>query len=285
MNLPEFTLADYRAAADFIRGRTARRPAIGIILGSGLGDFVSAIHSPDVIAYADIPNWPHSKVVGHGNRLVIGELEGQTILALQGRAHYYEGWTMAQITFPVRVMQVFGIKTLIVTNAAGGINKEFQAGDLMLIRDHINLLGMGGMNPLRGPNDETLGPRFPDMSKAYDPQLRALARSVAAEKRITLREGVYAGLSGPNFESPAEIRFLRAIGADAVGMSTVSEVTVARHGGLRVLGFSGISNTTIDSEDAEAQTTHEEVLEAGKQIVPNLIAVLRGVLRGMPSQA
>jgi purine-nucleoside phosphorylase len=278
MNSPEFTLADYQAAADVIQKRTAHRPTIGIILGSGLGSFADSAESADSIPYADIPGWPHSQVVGHGNRLIVGFLERKAVLVQQGRSHFYEGWSMAQATFPIRVMQILGLKTLIVTNAAGGLNMNFRAGDLMLITDHINLPGMTGHNPLMGPNDEQLGPRFPPMTVAYDLELRALARRVATAHGITLREGVYVGLSGPSFETPAEIRMLRGWGADAVGMSTVSEVTVARHAGMRVLGFSGISNVCIDNQQSDQVVSHEEVLDVGKKIVPNLIAILRGVL-------
>jgi purine-nucleoside phosphorylase len=187
---------------------------------------------------------------------------------------------MAEITFPVRVMQVLGIERLIVTNAAGGLNPEFSAGDVMLITDHINLIGMGGLNPLRGPNLEEFGPRFPDMSEPYDPHMRALAGQVAAKASVPLREGVYVCLAGPSFETRADLRFLRLIGADAVGMSTVPEVTIARHGGTRVLGLSGISNVA-PVEGAVVETTHEEVLEAGRVLVPRLEAVIRGVLRAL----
>jgi purine-nucleoside phosphorylase len=198
------------------------------------------------------------------------------VLALQGRVHYYEGYSMGQVVLPVRVMQRLGIDTLIVTNAAGAVNPAFEPGDLMLITDHVNLIGMAGLNPLRGPNLDTFGVRFPDMSQAYDRSLLALARQVASEAGLPLQEGVYVALSGPSFETPADLRFLRLIGADAVGMSTVPEVTTARHGGVRVLGISGISNKA--NLDGNTLTTHEEVLEAGKQLVPKLIVVVRGVL-------
>jgi purine-nucleoside phosphorylase len=186
---------------------------------------------------------------------------------------------MAEITFPVRVMQLLGIETLIVTNAAGGLNPAFCPGDVMLITDHINLIGMAGLNPLRGPNLDDFGPRFPDMSEAYDAQLRALAKQVAAEADVPLREGVYTCLAGPSFETPADVRFLRAIGADAVGMSTVPEVTIARHGGTAVLGLSGISNVLPVEGAPLAETTHEEVLEAGRTLAPRLETIVRGVLR------
>jgi purine-nucleoside phosphorylase len=186
---------------------------------------------------------------------------------------------MAEIGFPVRVLQVLGIEILVITNAAGGLNAEFRAGDPMLITDHINLIGMSGLNPLRGPNLDDLGPRFPDMSRAYDPELRTLARQVAREAGVVLREGVYICLAGPSFETPADLRFLRVIGADAVGMSTVPEATVARHGGTRVLGLSGISNVLPVEGAPPVETTHEEVLEAGRMLVPRLEAIIRGVLR------
>jgi purine-nucleoside phosphorylase len=198
-------------------------------------------------------------------------------MIMQGRVHFYEGYTMAQVVLPVRVMQRLGVGTLVVTNAAGGVNPDFQPGDVMLITDHLNFLGMMGSNPLMGPNYDELGPRFPDMSQAYDRQLAQLARQAAAEAKIPLREGVYAGLSGPSFEGPADLRFLRLAGADSVGMSTVHEVIVARHGGMRVLGFSGISNKA--NLDGSTVTTHEEVIEAGKTIGPKVERLITGVLR------
>jgi purine-nucleoside phosphorylase len=198
---------------------------------------------------------------------------------MQGRAHYYEGYSMAQVTFPVRVMQRLGIEILIVTNAAGAINPDFMPGDVMLITDHLNLAGMAGLNPLIGPNLDELGPRFPDMSQAYDRLLCKLARKVAEDNKLLLREGVYVGLSGPSFESPADLRFLHMAGADSVGMSTVPEVIVARHGGTRVLGFSGISNKA--NLDGNTITSHEEVLESGSILVPKLETLIRGVLRGL----
>ena len=220
-------------------------------------------------------------MTGHVGRLVLGRLEGRTVAVMQGRAHYYEGYSMAETTFPVRLMQVLGVDTLFVTNAAGGLDPEFRAGDLMLITDHINLIGMGGLNPLRGPNLDEFGPRFPDMSQPYDPHLQALAKRAAAAAGVPLREGVYVSLAGPSFESPADVRFLRVIGADAVSMSTVPEVIVARHGGMRVLGISGISNVLPVEGAPPAETTHEEVLEAGRNLIPRLEAVVRGVLRDL----
>jgi purine-nucleoside phosphorylase len=237
------------------------------------------VEQAQYVSYAELPGWPVSTVHGHQGRLVIGKLEGQAVIVMQGRAHYYEGYSMQQIGLPVRVMQRLGIQTLIVTNAAGAVNPNFQPGELMLITDHLNLIGMAGLNPLRGPNLDEFGPRFPDMSQPYDRPLCTLARRVAQEEALTLHEGVYASLAGPSFESPADLRFLRLSGVDAVGMSTVPEVIVARHAGTRVLGISGISNKA--NLDGSTITTHEEVLEAGHKIVPQLLTLIRSVLRLM----
>jgi purine-nucleoside phosphorylase len=271
------TLEQIDATTDAIRVRLPETPRVGLILGSGLGGLAESVGESVVIPYAELPNWPVSTVPGHHGQLVIGRLEDQNVLVMQGRTHFYEGYSMAQITLPVRVMQRLGIEIIIVTNAAGGVNPNFQPGELMLITDHLNMIGMAGSSPLRGPNLDVFGPRFPDMSQAYDRELSALARKVAQENGIVLHEGVYAGLAGPSFETPADLRFLRGIGVDAVGMSTVPEVTVARHGGTRVLGVSGISNKA--NLDGNTVTTHEEVLEAGKKIVPQLTGLLRGVLQ------
>ncbi len=260
-----------------LRERTPLAPRVAIILGSGLNGLAESVQEPVIVPFGELPYWPVSTVQGHAGRLVLGRLEGQPVFVMQGRVHFYEGYSMAQVTLPVRVMQRLGIETLIVTNAAGGVNPDYAPGDVMLILDHLNFVGMAGFNPLFGPNLDEFGPRFPDMSQAYDRQLRDLARRVASENGILLREGVYVGLSGPSFETPADLRFLRNAGADAVGMSTVPEVTVARHGGMRVLGFSGISNKA--NLDGSTETTHEEVLEAGKLLVPKLETLVRGVLR------
>ncbi len=273
-----YTRQEYEAARDVIQGRSSYRPQIGLILGSGLNPLAEAVKDADRISYADIPHFPRPTVEGHVGQLVLGRLQGADVAIMQGRAHFYEGYPIQQVVFPVRVMQVLGIKTLIVTNAAGGLNPNFQAGELMLIADHLNLMGMTGNNPLFGPNDESFGPRFPDMSQAYDPELRRIAREVAREHDIPLHEGVYASLSGPSFETPAEIRFLRNAGADAVGMSTAPEVIVARHGGTQVLGVSGISNLLLAEALPGSKTTHEEVLAAGQQIVPRLTKLICGVL-------
>jgi purine-nucleoside phosphorylase len=273
------TLQQIDQAADFIREHTSYRPRVGMILGSGLNALADSVANPTVIPYGEIPNWPVSTVHGHAGRLVIGELEGQTVFVMQGRIHYYEGYSMSQITLPVRVMLRLGLEMMFVTNAAGGVNPDFVPGDVMLITDHLNLIGMTGANPLMGPNIDELGPRFPDMSQAYDRQLMDLARQVASKEGITLREGIYCALSGPSFEGPADLRFLRLAGTDAVGMSTVPEVIVARHGGLRVMGLSGISNKA--NLDGSTVTTHEEVIEAGKLITPKMEKIIRGVLRAL----
>jgi purine-nucleoside phosphorylase len=261
----------------FIRSRVEYQPRMAMILGSGLGDLARAVEQAIVIPYDQIPGWPVATVMGHKGSLVVGKMEGQEVLVMQGRVHYYEGYNMAQVTLPVRVLKQLGVDSLIVTNAAGAVNPDYEPGDLMLIQDHLNLIGMAGLNPLRGPNLDEFGPRFPDMSQAYDRQFGVLARQIADEKKITLREGVYVCLSGPSFETPADLRFLRMIGADAVGMSTVPEVTVARHSGMRVLGISGISNKA--NLDGNTLTTHDEVLEAGKKIVPKLTMLIREMLK------
>jgi purine-nucleoside phosphorylase len=274
-----YTRADYDAAIAAIRRHTDLTPTIGLVLGSGLGGLADQLENSVAIPYDDIPGWPRSTVVGHHGRLVIGYLEGQLVLVQQGRAHFYEGYTMEQVVFPIRVMHFMGIKTLILTNAAGGLNPNFQAGDIMSLNDHINLLGMSGNNPLFGPNDDSLGPRFLGMSHTYDRQLRQLAREAAEEEGITLHEGVYICISGPTFETPAENRMLRGFGGDAVGMSTAPEVIAARHVGMRVMAFSSITNESIMDLDSESDTNHEEVLETGLVIVPRLTAILKGVLR------
>ena len=276
-----FTRKQIEEAVAVVRAHTLRRPRVGLVLGSGLGALAEAVERADVIPYSDIPYFPPATVEGHAGRLVIGALEGQSVIVMQGRSHYYEGCSMQQVTLPVRVMQLLGVEILIVTNAAGGLSPEFRPGDLMLIADHINLIGMAGLSPLRGPNDPTLGPRFPDMSQAYDAGLRELALRVAAERNIKLHQGVYICLAGPSFETPADLRFLRKIGADAVGMSTVPEVTVARHGGIKVLGVSGISNVAAIEPGSAPPTTHEEVLQAGPVIVPKLMTLIRGVLKAL----
>ncbi len=270
------TLEMIDRAVEVIRSKTNQKPKIGLILGSGLGDLAESVKPADFIDYGDIPNWPRSTIQGHKGRLVIGDLESKPVLIMQGRAHYYEGYPMPMVGFPIRVMIRLGIEYLIVTNAAGAVNPDYMPGDLMLINDHLSMIGMFGLNPLRGPNIDEFGERFPDMSRAYDPELLDFAKEAAAEKNLHVREGVYVCLSGPSFETPADLRFLHTAGADAVGMSTVPEVIVAHHGGIRVLGISGISNKA--NLNGSNVTTHEEVLEAGKVLMPKLDAVIRGVL-------
>jgi purine-nucleoside phosphorylase len=272
-----FNIEQIDQTVNAILARTLYRPHVAIILGSGLNDFADSVQNADRFPFNTLANFPVSTVQGHIGQLVIGELEGQIVFVMQGRVHFYEGYSMAQVTLPVRVMQRLGVEILIVTNAAGGVHPDFEPGDVMLITDNLNLMGMSGLNPLMGPNLDEIGPRFPDMSQVYDRSLSDMARKVAKENNITLREGVYAGLSGPSFESPADLRFLRMAGADAVGMSTVPEVIVARHGGMRVLGLSGISNKA--NLDGSTITTHEEVMEAGTIITPKVETIIRGVLR------
>jgi purine-nucleoside phosphorylase len=273
------TLQQIDQAADAIRERISNRPRVGMILGSGLNSLADSVQEAEIVPYGELPNWPVSTVHGHAGRLVVGELEGQPVFVMQGRIHFYEGYSMSQITLPVRVMLRLGLEMMFVTNAAGGVNPNFIPGDVMLIADNLNLIGMMGANPLMGPNIDELGPRFPDMSQSYDRELMANAKQVASDENISLREGIYCALSGPSFEGPADLRFLRMAGADAVGMSTVPEVIVARHGGMRVLGLSGISNKA--NLDGSTVTTHEEVIEAGKVIAPKMEKIVRGVLRSL----
>ena len=261
------------AAAAVIRGQFAARPDVAIILGTGLGRLASEIDSAATIEYADIPGFPLSTVESHHGRLLCGTLGGKTVVAMQGRFHRYEGYTLQQVTFPVRVMRALGAETLIVSNACGGMNPLWNAGELMLIADHINLLGD---SPLIGPNDDRLGPRFPDLSAPYDAALRVVARAVAAEQGIALREGVYVAVAGPNLETRAEYRFLRAIGADVVGMSTVPEVLVALHAGMRVLGLSIVTDMCLP--DALEPATVEKIIGVANRAEPPLTRVVRGVL-------
>jgi purine-nucleoside phosphorylase len=274
-----FTIAEIDKVTSLVRTRIEFQPRVGIILGSGLGSMADSVEQAMIINTAEIPLWPVSTVPGHNGRLVAGIMENIPVLIMQGRAHYYEGYSMAQVGLPVRVMSRLGVDVLIVTNAAGAVNPDYEPGDLMIITDHLNLIGMAGLTPLRGPNLDEFGPRFPDMGRAYDRALITVAKQVACEAGINVRQGVYICLAGPSFETPADLRFLRLAGADAVGMSTVPEVTTARHSGMRVLGISGISNKA--NLDGNTLTTHEEVLAAGQVIVPKLITVIRGVLRSL----
>ncbi|MBR6090394.1 MAG: purine-nucleoside phosphorylase [Anaerolineaceae bacterium] len=277
-----YSFSEYQNAADVIRKKISIVPEIGLVLGSGLGPLADEVEgaepgsSPVTIDYKNIPGWPLSTVFGHKGRLVIGKLAGRNVVVQQGRTHFYEGYSMNEVTFAVRVMKLLGVKTLVVTNAAGGVNVFFYPGEVMLIRDHIAFAGMAGNNPLCGPNIEEFGTRFPDMSQAYDREYGRLAKESAVKNGITLHEGTYAWLGGPSFETPAEIRMLRLIGVDAVGMSTAPEVIVARHCGMRVLGFSGITNKCTDNGDIKS--THEEVLESANIIGPKIITILKEIL-------
>jgi purine-nucleoside phosphorylase len=273
--------ATYAEAAATVRGRTRHSPTHALVLGSGLSGLADLVEEADVIPYGEIPGFPVSTVAGHAGRLVIGRIRGVSVCVMQGRFHFYEGYTMQQVTFPMRVFHLLGVHTMLVTNAAGGLNPAFQVGDLMLIEDNINFPGMAGFNPLRGANDESFGVRFPATNRVYTPALRQLAIETAAEAGIPLRRGVYAMLAGPNFESPAEIRMWRTLGADVVGMSTVPEALVAHHAGMQVLAISSVTNLAIDELDATGEPTHEEVVEAGRIIVPRLSALLLALLGRM----
>ncbi|MBO8168246.1 MAG: purine-nucleoside phosphorylase [Thermoanaerobacteraceae bacterium] len=258
----------------FLAAVEKNKPRIGLILGSGLGVLAEEIANAKKYAYEDIPHFPVSTVEGHAGQLVCGDLGGKTVIAMQGRFHYYEGYSLTEVTYPVRVMRELGIETLIITNAAGGINPEFKAGDLMLIADHINLMGA---NPLRGPNVDRQGPRFPDMTEAYAPELRELARQIAGELGYSLQEGVYVAVFGPSYETSAEIRFLRTIGADAVGMSTVPEVIVARHAGIKVLGISCITNMAAGL--GHKPLSHDEVMETAEKTKSKFSKLVHEVVR------
>ncbi|HXX79867.1 MAG TPA: purine-nucleoside phosphorylase [Ktedonobacteraceae bacterium] len=264
-------------ATAYVQSRSALKPDVGIILGSGLGDLAAEVRDATAIPYEEIPHFLRSTVAGHAGRLLIGYLENVPVVVMQGRFHFYEGYTIQALTLPVRVMSMLGAQTLIVTNAAGGLNPVYRPGDFMLIRDHINFLGLSGMNPLVGPNDERLGERFPALAKAYDAELRSLARTMAAQwPDITLYEGVYAQVAGPSYETGAELKFLRIAGADAVGMSTAPEVIVARHMGMRVLGISLITNTATGADTENVN--HAEVLTAADAARPKFALLVRGIL-------
>jgi len=263
-----------------IQARTTLKPAIALILGSGLGDIAAEVHDARSIPYTEIPHFAHSTVPGHAGRLLLGMFEGLATVVMQGRFHFYEGYSLQTVTLPVRVMRMLGAHTLIVTNAAGGINASYQPGDFMLIRDHINIPGFAGANPLIGPNDQRFGERFPPLARAYDPVLRALARSIAATQAdTTLHEGVYVMVTGPGYETSAELKFLHAVGADVVGMSTVPEVVVARHMQMRVLGLSLITNSATGEETEEVN--HAEVLAVADAARLRFAALVRGIVRGI----
>ncbi len=266
-------------ANNWISQQLKESPQIGLVLGSGLGVLAEEIEDQVVIHYRDIPYFPVSTVEGHAGKLVAGTLMGKKVLAMQGRFHFYEGYSMQEVTRPIRVMQELGIKQLIVTNAAGGINTNYRPGDLMLIRDHINMMFQ---NPLIGPNVDEWGVRFPDMSGAYSEELRQLAKKVADEQKMELREGVYIGVTGPSYETPAEIKMLRKLGADAVGMSTVPEVIVAGHAGMEVLGISCISNMAAGI--LPQPLSHEEVIETTEKVKNQFISLVKGILKNMKGE-
>ncbi|WP_223702477.1 purine-nucleoside phosphorylase [Sutcliffiella deserti] len=265
-----------KQAADYISSKINQQPKIGLILGSGLGVLAEEIQNPVTIPYGEIPGFPVSTVEGHAGQLVIGELEGKDVVAMQGRFHFYEGYSMEKVTFPVRVMKYLGVEKLIVTNAAGGVNESFEAGDLMIINDHINNMGT---NPLIGPNDSDMGARFPDMSQAYCKELRKLAKNTAENLGLKVQEGVYVGNTGPSYETPAEVRMLRTLGGDAVGMSTVPEVIIAQHSGMKVLGISCISNMAAGILDQPL--THDEVMETTEMVKANFLQFVKTIVKGM----
>jgi purine-nucleoside phosphorylase len=262
-------------AARTIRGRAPTEPQIAIVLGSGLGGFADEFEDSVALPYRDIPGFVSSTAQGHVGSLVIGKVEGVPVVAMQGRVHYYEGYSLEEVTFPIRTFKLLGIKTLILTNAAGGIDVQLSQGALMVISDHLNLMGV---NVLRGPNDERFGPRFPDMSEVYSRDLQELATEEARALGITVRRGIYAALQGPSYETPAEIHMLRAFGADAVGMSTVPEAIVARHMGMKVLGISCITNMAAGI--SESPINHEEVMETGQKVRESFTHLLRRVIAG-----
>jgi purine-nucleoside phosphorylase len=259
-------------AAEYLRGRFSEWPATAVVLGSAQAAFAGALEAPIEIDYREIPGWPVPAVEGHAGKLIIGRCAGTPVTVMSGRVHLYEGWTPQEVTFGVRVLGQLGLRNLLLTNAAGGINPAYHRGLLVLITDHLNLQGS---NPLCGPNDSRMGPRFPDMSRAYAPALRDEARRIASGLGIELGEGVYAGLLGPSFETPAEIRYLRAIGADLAGMSTVPEAIVANHMGIRVLGISTVTNMAAGMQQ---ELSHAEVLETGRAAASGLIRLLTGLL-------
>lgn len=273
-------LPDVAEAVACVRSKTSLQPDIAIILGSGLGILADEIQEAAPIPYAEIPHFPVSTVIGHAGMLVLGQLANQRVVAMQGRFHPYEGRTPQELAFPIRVFRALGARLLIVTNAAGGLNPAYRAGDFMLMRDHIYLPGMAGLHPLVGPNDERVGPRFPAAAGAYDADLRQLAKTIAQQQGIPLHEGVYVMVNGPSYETGAEQAMLRAWGADAVGMSTAPETVAARHVGLRVLGISCITNAAIPG--TEEEINHEEVLANAQAALPRFVALVRGVLEAVP---
>lgn len=269
-------MTNMNESANYISSKISVKPTIAIILGSGLGDLADQIQNRVNIPYEEIPHFPVSTVEGHAGQLVIGELEGKTVLAMQGRFHYYEGYPMADVTYAIRVMKLLGIQKLVVTNAAGAVDPSFVPGDLMIISDHLNL---SGANPLIGRNLDSFGVRFPDMSNAYSDSLRSVARQVAKEKEIDIKEGVYAFMSGPTYETPAEVRMVRILGAHAVGMSTAPEVTVAVHSGIEVVGISCMTNMAAGILDQPLN--HEEVVETSQRVKVKFTTLIKGLLEKM----
>jgi purine-nucleoside phosphorylase len=267
-------------AAAFIRARSALRPSLAVVLGSGLGAFVKSLDGATVIPYGDIPHFPVTTAAGHDGELALGLSQGVPLLVMAGRVHYYEGYSMAQVVFPIRVLGRLGVKVAILTNAAGSVNTTYKPGELMVIDDHINLMGT---NPLLGPNEEGFGPRFFDLSDAYDPVLREIAEKACWKAGVTVRKGVYLAVSGPSYETPAEIRMARALGADAVGMSTVPEVIAARHQGMRVLGLSCITNMAAGV--LKKKLDHREVLAVGERVKGALLDVLGQIVREAANRA
>jgi purine-nucleoside phosphorylase len=263
----------YQSAKEFLEGVLPVRPKIAVILGSGLGAFADELTDPVSIPYSDIPDWPRSTAIGHAGHMVAGKIGGVNVLVLAGRVHLYEGYTPQQVTFGIRVLGLMGLQSLVVTNAAGGIGSHLGRGGIVLISDHINLQGS---NPLIGPNEDAMGARFPDMTDAYPLAYRTATHKVARDLGIVLHEGVYAALTGPSYETPAEIRYLKAIGADLVGMSTVPEVIVANHMGIKVLGISVVTN--LAAGISKEKLSHKEVLETGEQVRGTLVQLLKGVL-------
>ncbi len=260
-------------ASDFIESRSTLRPRVAVVLGSGLGAFADTLENQSVIPYAEIPGWPLSTAAGHAGKLVIGAVDGLPVAALAGRVHLYEGYTADQVVYGIRALWKFGVESIVLTNAAGGVNLSYGPGQLVLISDHINLLGV---NPLTGPNDDSFGPRFPDMSEAYSKPYRRIAREAAGEIGLDLQSGVYAAVPGPSYETPAEIRYLRAIGADLVGMSTVLETIAANHMSMKVLGISCVTNYAAGVTDQKLD--HKEVLEVGERVKGTMVELLRRVL-------
>lgn len=274
-----------RESASALHAALSETPRVAVVLGTGLGGLADQIEEARSIPYADLLHFPVSTVVGHAGRLVVGHLGGVAVAALQGRFHLYEGYSPAQVVHPVRVLALLGAETLIVTNAAGGLNPDFQAGDLMLIRDHIGLPTLSGLNPLSGMNDETIGPRFPPMTEAYDAELRAEAGEVAREQKSVLREGVYVMVAGPSYETPAELAFLRSIGGDAVGMSSVPEVIAARHAGMRVLAISCVTNVAASGGATPVTApSHEEVVAVAERAGQRLTSLVAGVIARVASR-